>query len=373
MDAANDVYELVRQKLQIGPIYAPKHKLIYELLKELWDEEEIEVVALFEGIGKLTSPRKLAKISEFSKDKLKEILNRLADRGTILKLGNQYGLLPLLPGVFELYYSVYKDAPKKLAKIAKLYRAIFDEILPQQLINTDFTLFRPLLPYKTNEQNLITINQSLSSQTQVLSIELVNILLDKYDIFCMKPCDCRRIGELSGNPCSIASAEMGCLFCGLAAQFLIERGIGTPMTKAEALEFIKATEEAGLVHNTLNTSDPMIICNCCSCHCGTLYPFKSHRVSSVTPSNFHPQFNSDLCIKCEKCLKMCPMGAIYHHWPREADSSDEKMVVRSEFCIGCGVCASNCPKNAITMEKIRDTLPPKQFTIGDKNLLDLLL
>ncbi len=369
-----DYYEIVRQKLKLGPVYAPKHKLIFELLKTLWNEEEIKVLSYFEGVGKFTSPRKIAKAASLPKDKVKEVLKRLASRGTIIGMGNQFGLLPLLPGVFELYYSVYNDSKEKLQKIAKLYRELFDKILPQQLIQTDFTLFRPLLPYEAKEK-LIKVDESIDNQSQVLPYELVENLINSHDLFVVKPCDCRKIGELSGEPCEVASSELGCLFCGFAAQFLIDRGIGKQLTKEEAIQFLKDTEKAGLVHNAANSSGPesgLLICNCCGCHCGTLYPFKNHHITSVTPSNFAPKIDTELCVLCDTCLKKCPLGIIYHQWPNEADSSDERMVVRDEFCIGCGVCASNCPKNAIALVKVRDIVPPKQFKIGDITIRELL-
>ena len=87
-----DYYEIVRQKLKLGPVYAPKHKLIYELLKIFWNEDEIKLLSNFEGVGNLTSARKLAKIVELPKAEVKDTLDRLADRGTIIKIGNQYGL-----------------------------------------------------------------------------------------------------------------------------------------------------------------------------------------------------------------------------------------------------------------------------------------
>jgi Pyruvate/2-oxoacid:ferredoxin oxidoreductase delta subunit len=370
-----DYYELVRQKLKLGPIYAPKHKKILELMKLLWNEEDVKLLSYYDGAGQMLTPLKLAKIAGRAKEEVKAILEQLATRGTILKVGNQFALLPLLPGVFELYFTVYKDKLENLTEIAKIYRFIFDDILPQQLFNKDMILFRPLLPYESKEK-YIKIDETVASQSQVLPYELVENLINQNDLWVVKPCDCRKIGELSGEPCSVASPELGCLLCGVAAQFLLDRGVGKKLTKEEAIEFLKKTEKAGLVHNAVNTSGPvsaMIICNCCSCHCGTLYPFKKHKVVGVTPSNFTPRIDDKLCVKCESCLKKCPMGAIYHRWPNEADSSDERMVVREEFCIGCGVCASNCKKTAISLEKVRNVIPPKDFKVGDKKLLELLM
>ncbi|MFX0006529.1 MAG: 4Fe-4S binding protein [Promethearchaeota archaeon] len=34
-----DYYEIIRQKLVLGPLYAPKHKKVVEFLKIFWNEE----------------------------------------------------------------------------------------------------------------------------------------------------------------------------------------------------------------------------------------------------------------------------------------------------------------------------------------------
>jgi len=36
----SDNYEALRQKLCLGPLYAPKHKKVFELMKILWNEPE---------------------------------------------------------------------------------------------------------------------------------------------------------------------------------------------------------------------------------------------------------------------------------------------------------------------------------------------
>ena len=117
-------------------------------------------------------------------------------------------------------------------------------------------------------------------------------------------------------------------------------------SKEEAIEFLKETEKRGLVHNAIfdkGFESSNFFCNCCSCHCGALFPAKLFHDKGVYPSNYAPTFDIDLCTKCETCMRKCPKEAIYHIFPMETDSSDEKMVLREELCIGCGICEYKCP------------------------------
>ncbi|MCH4886471.1 4Fe-4S dicluster domain-containing protein [Acidaminobacter sp. JC074] len=46
----------------------------------------------------------------------------------------------------------------------------------------------------------------------------------------------------------------------------------------------------------------------------------------------------DTCVKCKKCIKACPVGAI---------TFKEGIVIDNEKCIGCFACGNTCPVNAI--------------------------
>ena len=51
--------------------------------------------------------------------------------------------------------------------------------------------------------------------------------------------------------------------------------------------------------------------------------------------------DSYLCIGCENCLNVCPMGAIR--------LENGKCVINAEECINCGVCSGECPTGAINL------------------------
>jgi len=372
-----DYYETVRQKLVLGPLFAPKHRKIKKLMKVFWNEEEIKLLAHFESADKHISLKQLEERSGIPKDEIKKILSRSAQNGTISKSGAKYCLEPIIPGIFEKYFMRSTDTEENLKKAAVLYRDIMKEVLPQNSRDMEWKLFRPLLPLETNEK-LIEINKDYDVQAQTLPYETVLNLISKHDQFAVITCQCRLIGELSGEPCEVAPAEMGCLVAGPAGQMMVKVGVrgARLLNKEEAIEFLKETEKRGLVHNAIfdqGFESANFFCNCCSCHCGALFPAKIFNEKGVYPSNYSPAFDKELCTKCETCMRKCPKGAIYHKFPIEADSSDEQMVLKTELCIGCGICAVNCPSNAIKMVKVRDNIPPDKQLIGNRTFTEMLL
>ncbi|NHI94504.1 MAG: hypothetical protein EAX96_18580 [Candidatus Lokiarchaeota archaeon] len=370
-----DYYEEVRTKLEMGPLFAPKHEATYEIMKILWNEEEIKILYHFPKAYDPIGIQELAEKTGIPKAQLKTTLNRLSEKGTLSKKGSKFSLMTLAPGVFERYYCERKDTEENLTKAAVIFRKIMDDILPQLLMEAKVKLMRPLLPIDAKEK-LIQIDTTINTKSQVLPHEIAEEIINKYDYFATVPCQCRLLGEYSGEPCKRAPAELGCLFCGLMGQVTVELGWGKELTKQEAIEHLRKAEKAGLVHHTvddISAESKLFICNCCSCHCGVLSPSKKSRIYATNPSNYRPERDNTLCVKCGTCMEKCPMDAIFHIYPRKTDSSDEHMLLRDEYCIGCGVCAVNCPNNAIKMVKISDSIPQKHLKLGTKSFLELLM
>ena len=370
----SDHYETIRQKLKLGPLIAPKHKKVEKLLRIFWNEEEAEILSQFNGCDTPTTLRELVDRTGKSKQEIKNILKASLRKKTIIRLGTRYSLIPLVPGIFEHYFIRRKDTEENQKKVAEIYRYLFKHFLPSLIEDSDLILFRPRLPLAAKEK-LIEIDESFDVQQQILSYELIEEIINKYEHFMTIPCQCRLIGEYAGEPCKVAPPELGCFLAGPLAKMGIDEG-APALTKEEAIEFIKKTEKAGLVHHCVadNSVDSgLLLCNCCNCHCGTLIPAKEHKKVASIPSNYIPKFNKELCTNCELCLRKCPMGAIYHRWPNLEDKSDEYMYLKKEFCIGCGVCANNCPNNALMLIKVGDNKFEERIKFGSKTLLDLLI
>ena len=372
-----DYYENVRQKLVLGPLDAPKHRKIIKLMKVFWDEEEIKLLSHFNPADQYITLKQLEERSGLPREEIKQLLKRPLRNGTMSKSGSKYCLEPIIPGIFEKYFQRSRDTEENLKKAAKLYRDIMKEVMPQGTREKDWKLFRPLLPLDA-EEKLIEINKDFDVESQSLPYESVRNMLDKHDQFAVISCQCRLIGELTGEPCDVAPAALGCLVAGPAGKMMVDGHIhgARLLNKEEAIEFLKETEKRGLVHNAIfdkGYESSNFFCNCCKCHCGALYPAKLFHEIGVHQSNYAPQFNNDLCKKCETCMRKCPKEAIYHKFPLKSDSSDEKMILKEEMCIGCGICAANCPNDAIKMKKVRDIIPPDKQLIGNKTFTQMLM
>lgn len=73
---------------------------------------------------------------------------------------------------------------------------------------------------------------------------------------------------------------------------------------------------------------------------GYLCPFSILLKAGGKRSRKHYAVESDTCIGCRKCVKVCPANAI--------TMVDRKAVIDPALCISCGACAEACPVTAIS-------------------------
>ena len=165
---------------------------------------------------------------------------------------------------------------------------------------------------------------------------------------------------MAGNPKCEKPVDI-CIYLNMGSNLAKNLNLGREITQEEALDLIKTAEDHGLVHTITNGSSPEtanMICNCCACHCSVLSALIKHNnPNAFARSNFRPEIDSSACKKCETCIKICPMDAIWHHWPHEEDLSDDYIVIKEHRCIGCGLCAHHCPADAIALKKISNEIP----------------
>ena len=130
---------------------------------------------------------------------------------------------------------------------------------------------------------------------------------------------------------------------------LINNNFARRVDASECKELLHKAYENNLVQCGENVrSGVTFICNCCGCCCEALVAAKRFgNLHPVQTTSFIPNINNDSCIRCGKCVKICPVDAI--SITKENDNSNVK--IDENRCLGCGVCVRNCFKNSIMLRK----------------------
>ena len=342
----SDVYEELRRKMNMWPIRSPKSPELMEILKRLYTPQEAEFL-----VNVFSVPYQDAKtaedIAENTQKSIKEvetILDRLAKRGLVFKFKHWktgdtcYSLLPMVPGLFEFYFSGLADSEEKTL-IASLFEKTYKDGLAMEAGASDY-------PW----ERVIAVEKTLEVTQEILPFEKVSEFIKTSYTIAVIPCACR-----TKHPCQ--HPVEACIVFDSSADFMVDRGIGKYITVEEALNLLEEMEKAGLVHTTTNSQRrPQFICNCCTCSCLILRGLtEMHNPRAFAKSNFLAQKDDDACTLCRTCIEVCPFDCYYYHWGH--DDEPERIGFIEERCVGCGLCAYHCPVDAITLVKVRSEIP----------------
>lgn len=99
------------------------------------------------------------------------------------------------------------------------------------------------------------------------------------------------------------------------------------ISKQEAYEILKKSEEADLIHLASNVQNSQYyICNCC----GVLKPVNEYGFSEGVNSHFYAVINEELCSGCGICAdERCQINAI--------EGKEDFYEIIHNRCIGCGL------------------------------------
>ncbi|MEK7826286.1 MAG: 4Fe-4S binding protein, partial [Thermodesulfobacteriota bacterium] len=185
--------------------------------------------------------------------------------------------------------------------------------------------------------------------------------IDKYHPLSVSTCFCRHEAKLIDKTDDCGNPDDVCMQFGMGAQFVIDRKMGRQITKEEAFAILKKSEEAGLVHASINRQDIDFLCNCCACHSMILKTALAQpKPGVILNSGFKPAHNSDLCTACGSCIDRCPTKALLM-------TDGDEWELNLDRCIGCGVCATGCAFEAIALVERAGVLPPP---VDQKALLE---
>ena len=149
------------------------------------------------------------------------------------------------------------------------------------------------------------------------------------------------------------------------ADFIIERDLGREISKEEALDIIRKSEEEGLIHFVDNCQEEIQHnCNCCSCCCWNVAPIKRGLVPRdyIMATYYLRTTDEDECIGCGQCAEDCPLEII--------TMEGDQPLVDERICIGCGVCLLHCPTDAAKLKKKDESVPFPDFVALHRTAID---
>jgi ferredoxin len=190
---------------------------------------------------------------------------------------------------------------------------------------------------------VIPVNRGIESKSQVLPAEDALQMIDQAGRLAVTKCTCRLTAHRCKKPLE------ACLQLNKAAEYAIKRGTGRELTKDQAREIIRISEEAGLVHLTENRGGiGQVICNCCDDCCMMLVLMKKIGAKcTAAPSRYRVRIAAGDCNGCGACLDRCPMDIL------AIPKGKEVVEANLDKCIGCGLCTTVCPTKALVLEEIR--------------------
>ena len=282
------------------------------------------------------------------------ILEAMADKGlcTAGAMGGvtHYSAPPFVPGIFEFQFmrGTKTERDKRLAKLIHAYKTALDAGQGP-----------PKVTYPTSR--VIPVDRKIQAENTIHTYHQVASYIERYRPLAVSTCFCRHEAKLLDEKDDCGKPDEVCMQFGMGAQFVIDRKMGRQISKEEAMEILKQTEEAGLVHAAINRQEIDFLCNCCSCHCMILKTALAQPKPGLSlNSGFKPQHGSEKCMACGSCIDRCPTEALVM-------GDEDVPVLNSDLCIGCGVCATGCDFEAITLVERADILP---LPLDQKALLE---
>jgi 2-oxoacid:acceptor oxidoreductase delta subunit (pyruvate/2-ketoisovalerate family) len=280
------------------------------------------------------------------REEVAPLLEAMADKGlcSSAKSGeiDVYGGPPFVVGIFEYQFmrGTNTDRDKRIARLIHAYKEAVDG-----------NKGPPKVTFPTTR--VIAVDRKIRAGNRIHTYDQVKSYIDNYEPLAVSTCYCRHEAKLINEEDHCGKPDEVCMQFGTGAQFVIDRKMGREITREEANRILEQSEEAGLVHATLNRQEIDFLCNCCSCHCVILQTALAQpKPGLATNSGFQPVWEKDLCTACETCIDRCPMEAVQL-------GEDGFPNVNLDRCIGCGVCATGCPEDAIQLvERSGIPIPP---------------
>ena len=347
-----DIYRRLADHVAALEMNPPREGL-EEVLKEVFNPLEAEIALALPNnlipLQPVTVDEILKRVS-ISREELINVLERLAARGLLFsgrsgdgQIG--YALLQRGFGFAQTPFWKGEKTPtaKKMAEL--LGNTFFKNTAIEQTYGATSTK-----PFQ-----FIPMHSVLKPDIQaVYSCTMLEKVVEKAKTIAVGHCPCRMRAQLQGRGCNHLLEV--CLKFDEMADFLVEREIARPVTKEEALEIIRKSEQDGLVHFVDNAlGDVKHNCNCCGCCCWALGPIRRRQIPRdvVMATYFIRETDESECSGCGSCAEVCPVNAI--------TVIDNVATIDGAWCVGCGICVSACPNMAAYLKPKSEQIPSSDF------------
>ena len=341
------VYKSLEERLNRFPQGAPPSDTLYQILSMLFTEKEAELVAQLPI--KAFRVKTAAKIWSVSESEALKVLDKLASKAILLDLeddkGKQYILPPPMAGFIEFaLMRTRNDIDQKL--LAELY---------YQYLNVEEDFIKDLFYSAETKLGRVYVQEEIltnENEVTILDYERASHIIEEAEHIAVGMCYCRHKMQHVGKACD-APMDICMTFNG-TANSLIKNNYARRIDASECKELLHQAYEHNLVQCGENVRQGVnFICNCCGCCCEALLAAKKFgNLHPVATTSFIPNINDKTCVKCEKCIKACPIGAI-----SKMKNKDEIIIkVDEDRCLGCGVCVRNCSKRSITLLKRKEKI-----------------
>jgi ferredoxin len=364
-----DAYRQLGKKIDNLTVRAPWNDKLFAILKELYSEDEANLVIQMPYA--MASFSRLARATQIEEPKLRKLLAGLCKKGLVIDIcvGGKYRYMPspMVIGIFE-FTMMRRGEEVKAQEWAKLFDAYMhgeEGFLSANFSKGEKISIMRALPHEGSVKP--------EEHVEVLDYEKATAIIEQTDRFSIGLCSCRHEKHhLGDRTCKVPLEK--CSSYGMAADFLIRNDLAREVSKTEMLENLAESKEMCLVLAADNVRQRVgFTCHCCGCCCNMLQGItRSGLPHTLVTSSFIAKSDRETCLGCKVCARRCPIDAI-EMVPAEEPKFKKfgRPVVDESACLGCGVCTLRCKSGAMKLTKRRERVLHPETTF-ERTILQCL-
>jgi Fe-S-cluster-containing hydrogenase component 2 len=340
MTTDNVYTRLAEHVSRLGMGYPVREDLV-AILRELFSPLEAEV-----ALAIPTRPIPLEPVSvdeirkgaDLDRSALVEVLEGLDQKGLLysahLQSGEKgYALHQVGFGFPQTFHWKGEDTPQA-RKMARLTAKYFNRQVTREAFS----------PSETKPYRYIPVGKTVPAGLQAIyPFHMMEHVVENARVIAVAHCPCRMAYRLAGKGCDHPTEV--CMKFNDMARYVIDKGLAKEISKEEALEIVRQTEEAGLVHFVDNAEGEIQHnCNCCGCACWNVGSIRRRKIPRdvLMATYFVRTTDEGQCTGCGECEDICPVQAV--------KLEGGLPVIDEAWCIGCGVCGNVCPTGAVQLK-----------------------